>query len=957
MIASVTFGGPPFDFTARLGPLSGSSHSPCKLRPACFYSGRLPKPLVICLLMLSRSFVVCTVAAGVLAIVGAVASAQPKPNVVLILSDDQGWTGLSVQMDPNNLGALSASDFYETPNLEQLAAQGMRFRQAYAAAPNCSPTRASIQTGLSPAALNLTDIVDRGGLFTNGVTDAMYSGNNLVAPLGATRLPDNIESIAQRIKSADSSYVTAHLGKWHLTTPSVQPSQPGGAVPYREGDPSDYGYDVHDGARSNNPINSANDPKEMFSLTDRAMEFMDERAGAGGDDRPFYLQISHYAVHSGDRTLASTKAYYDDKLTIDPGIRHPDGANNTVFAGMTQDLDTTVGELMTYLDSTPDPRNPGHMLAANTYVIYIADNGATEASGSNLPLYDEKASTWEGGIRVPMIVRGPGIAANAVSSVPVISTDLYATVSSLTGSTAALPAHSEAADLSGVLFNGGNLPAGVDSLERGTGDDGELFFHFPHYQHDKGTTPMSAMVDGSGQYKMVRIYGTAGQPTRDYLFDLNSPINSPTQTWESANFNDPRNLANNPAYATVLSSMQQRFDAWVDETDALLPYEVSTPVGVTWRADDNTRSRGLEGPDWRSVSDVDQRSREQWLVDETAGSVTLVDIDPAQSELGSKAYRVDAGGGFKRTFFHVSEINPQSNRLTSTPDTNESATFEFWVRADSLSQGQLLLETGGADRGLSISLGNGDGDGQFDDIRLYASESGAGRAIGVTASLADTNITNEFVHVVAVIAEGPNSSSQTASIYLNGQLAAENSTVIGGGAVDWDGTNEAGLAMVQGGLGGASGPGQGAFSSSGFVGDIALFSFFNYALSAPEVESRFAFEYGFTLGDIDGDGMLGQGDVEVFRDNWLADTTLLSPGGRHSLGDLDGDGQVALADWMLLRQAFLSQGLVAPILTAVPEPSTGLLAVLMGVVLAGRRVRAAYRVKSSPLYLSSLRSL
>lgn len=855
------------------------------------------------------------------------AAGQPKPNVVLILSDDQGWTGLSAQMDPEGLGPLSASDFYETPNLETLAAQGMRFRQAYSAAPNCSPTRASIQTGISPAALNLTDIVDRGGLFTNGVNNNFYSGNDLVAPLGATRMPTNVVSIAQRIKTADASYVTAHFGKWHLTTPSVQPSQPGGAVPYREGDPSDYGYDVHDGARANNPINSADDPKEMFSLTSRALDFIEDRAGAGGDDRPFYLQISHYATHASDRTLAATQAKYDAKLQTAPGVRHPDGANNTTFAGMTEDLDTTVGQVMSYLANTPDPRNPGNMLADNTYVVYVADNGATEASSSNLPLYDEKASTWEGGIRVPMIVRGPGVAANSVSSVPVVSTDLYATLSALAGATAPLPSMSESADLSGLLQNGGALPTGVNPLQRGIGTHGELFFHFPHYQHDKGTTPMSAMVDGDGQYKLVRVYGAAGQPTRDYLFDLNTPITDPLQTWEHVSYNDPRNLANNPAFAPQLTSMQQRFDAWIQEVDASLPYEVNKPVEITWRAEDNSRSRGLEGPDWRSVSDVDQRSREQWLIDSSAGAVTLADISPAQAELGSKAYHVESGGGFKRTFFHVSELDPQSGRLSGPADENNSVSFEFWLRADALDQGQLLLETGGADRGLSLSLGNGDGDGQFNDVRLRAAD--ASHAIVTTASLDNTAITTEFVHLVAVIEEETASAEQSARIYLNGALAAESNLVVGGGMADWDGVNEAGLAMVQGALGGQDGPGAGALGTAGFAGDIAQFGFFNFALTPAEVEKRFAFDFSFLEGDLNGDGVLDAADIARFRQNWLGDTTSLGPSGRFALGDLDSSGRVELADWVLLRQAFINAGQAALVPKSIlaPEPSA---VVLMG---------------------------
>jgi arylsulfatase A-like enzyme len=892
------------------------------------------------------SFWTITVLVAALAVSQAVA--QPKPNIVLILSDDQGWTGLSVQMDPNGLGPLSASDFYETPNLETLASQGMRFRQAYSAAPNCSPTRASIQLGMSPASLNRTDIVDRGGLFTTGVNDSFYSGNDLVAPLGATRLPTNAQSIAQRIKAADSTYMTAHFGKWHLTTPTVQPAQPGGTVPYRAGDPSDYGYDVHDGARANNPINSATDPKEMFSLTSRALDFVDDRVS---DERPFYLQISHYATHASDQTLATTKAKYDAKFANNPGVRHPDGASNTTFAGMTEDLDTTVGQIMSYLANTPDPRNPGHVLADNTFVFYAADNGATETSSSNLPLYYEKASTWEGGIRVPFIVRGPGVAANTVSSVPVISTDLYATISSLAGSTEPLPNHSESANLTGLLMNGGNLAAGTDSLVRGIGANGELFFHFPHYQHDRGTTPMSAMVDGDGRYKLVRVYGAAGQPTKDYLFDLDTPITGPLQTWETVDFDDSRNLANNPAFADQFASMQQRFDAWIQDADASLPYEVGTPVKITWDADDNTHSRGLEGPDWRSVSDVDQRSREQWLIDDSNGPVSIVDISPAQTELGTKAYHVSSNGGFKRTFFHVSELNPQSNRLTGVVDTNDSASFEFWLRADSLSQGQLLLESGGADRGMSISIGNADGDGQFEDVRLRAAEGISNRAIEVTASLAESDITHQFVHLVAVIEENASENTQAARIYINGLLAAESDDVINGATVDWDGINAAGLAMVQGTLGGQNGPGSGALGTAGFAGDIAQMSFFNYALSAAEVEKRFAFDFSFVEGDLNGDGVLDVGDVSRFVENWLGDTTSLSPSGRYSLGDMDNSGFVDLGDWALLRQAFTNAD-SSSLLTAgyvVPEPVNSAMMLTVLPAVASWLFRHVHHPSAAPL--------
>ncbi|TWT77713.1 Arylsulfatase precursor [Posidoniimonas polymericola] len=758
------------------------------------------------------------------------ARGQIKPNFVVILSDDQGWNGLSTPMDPNVVGPNSGSDFYETPNLAALATQGMRFRQAYAAAPNCSPTRASIQLGLNPASINLTDIVGRDDLYNNSAP----SGTDLMEPLTVPRLPvAEVQSIAQRIKAADASYVTAHLGKWHQTTPAVKPSVAGGAVPYRAGDPSDFGYDVHDGARANNPVNSARDPKEIFSLSSRAIDFMDAHAGASGDNAPFYLQVSHYAVHDAPVTLPDSQAKYQDKLATNPGVVHP-GGNSTdrvKYAGMTEDLDTGVGQILDYLANTPDPRNPGMMLKDTTYVIYTSDNGALLQNTNNLPLYDEKATSWEGGVRVPMIVRGPGVAANTVSAVPVVSTDLYATVTSLAGSTAPLPKYADSADFSSVLHNGGELASGEASLVRGSGANGEIFIHFPHYVRD--TTPMSSMVEGDGSFKFVRIYGVGGAST-DYLFDLNRTISGPNDTWETIDPADARNLANNPAYAGQLASMQTRFDAWVQTSDASLPYEIAAPVDIRWNASDNSRNTGFEGPAWRSVTDVDNRPREQMLIETNRGSVELVEID-AQG-LGSHAYRFSCGGGLLRSFFHVSEDSPNASSLTITPDTDDSASFEFWFRSSDLDNGQVLLESGGGARGLSITLGGGDAN---PEVRLRLADNGAGKALVTTASLADADVFDEFVHLVAVVDE-TDAGGQIASLYVNGVLASQSHDVIGGGNVDWDGPGNAGIGMVATVLGGINGPGLAPFGTAGFEGDLARFSFLNTALTPEEVAARFA---------------------------------------------------------------------------------------------------------------------
>ena len=153
------------------------------------------------------------------------------PNIVLILTDDQGWTSTSVQLDPDN--PLSKSDFYQTPCLDALASQGMRFSNAYSSGPVCSPTRSSIQTGKSPAQLQMADIVNGGDLENPEVRFLItYVGEPLSPPLPRTRLPLAEVTIAERIKQANPNYVAAHFAKWHM-----------GLAGSHEVDPPLQGYD------------------------------------------------------------------------------------------------------------------------------------------------------------------------------------------------------------------------------------------------------------------------------------------------------------------------------------------------------------------------------------------------------------------------------------------------------------------------------------------------------------------------------------------------------------------------------------------------------------------------------------------------------------------------------------------------------------------------------------------
>lgn len=398
---------------------------------------------------------------GAAATLWAACGAGAQPNIVLILADDLSWVGTSVQMDPHRPD--SRSDYHSTPALERLASEGMRFTDAYAPHPNCSPTRLAIQTGKSPAQLGMTDIINRG-------SGPFYEGHPMIPPQHIDHIPHGEVTIAELLKEHRPGYVTAHFGKWHLAG----------------GGPGRHGYDQHSGSTSNREGGTrAPDPKRTVSVTTRALDFLRHRRAAG---EPFFLQVSYYAVHLGIHAFDRTIAEFEAKPK---GQRH----DHAGHAAMTHELDEGVERILDALDALD--------LVENTYVVFTSDNGSYHHSGdtrvsSNAPLRGQKASTWEGGIRVPLLVRGPGIDPGSVSRVPVTGTDLYPTIAEWAGVRAELDPDVEGASLAGLLANGGD-----GTLARRFGP---LVWHFPHYQVLKNTKPMSSLRDGD--WKLVKLYET-----------------------------------------------------------------------------------------------------------------------------------------------------------------------------------------------------------------------------------------------------------------------------------------------------------------------------------------------------------------------------------------------------------------------------------------------------------------
>ena len=385
-----------------------------------------------------------------------------RPNFVLLLSDDQGWNGLSVAMDPAVKG--SRSDWHQTPSLERLAREGMRFGRAYAPSPVCAPTRYSLQTGKGPAALRMTKAAPA---FT------AEDGFPLIPPQHVREIADSETTVAELLRRV--GYATAHYGKWHL----------------RGGGPGRHGYDEHDGDTGNQDAErfGGDNPVDLFGMTGRACAFASRQAAAG---RPFLVQMSYHALHYAQQAREATREKYR-RL-------RPDAAQRDVeIAAMTEDLDTAVGRLMGHLDRLG--------IARSTYVVYLSDNGAG-GQGAGSPLAGGKGRLLEGGIRVPMIVRGPGVPAGAVCRVPVVGFDLLPTFCELAG-VGRLPDGVEGGSLTPLFAD---PQAGQVTRRRK-----EIVFHFPHYQ-GRGAGPQSAIL--LGPYKLLHYY----EDDRVLLFDLSKDL-------------------------------------------------------------------------------------------------------------------------------------------------------------------------------------------------------------------------------------------------------------------------------------------------------------------------------------------------------------------------------------------------------------------------------------------------
>ena len=384
------------------------------------------------------------------------------PNIIFMMADDQSWNGTSVQMHPEMEN--SKHPLASTPNLERLAAQSMRFSAAYAPASICSPTRMSLMNGQSPAANHWTK-----------AAPSLKAQHNpkLMPPRSVRSIDESYFTIGEALQSA--GYATAYFGKWHI----------------KGGGPENHGFDVSDGDIGNEYAYEFNDPNpcDIFGMCDRATEFMKINKEAG---KPFFVQLSWHALHAPENALRETKLKYQDKG------RNP---RQVGLLALAENLDTGVGRIIKAVDDLG--------LADNTYVIYTSDNGGGE--GPDSVLAGGKGSVWEGGIRVPLIVRGPGVTADSWCHETVVGYDFYKTFCEM-AQVKDIP--EEAAS----KLEGGSIWELLKNNGKGTvkRPHEHVVFHFPHYQSDDG--PHSSIIHGD--FKLIRFY----DPERSALFNLKEDI-------------------------------------------------------------------------------------------------------------------------------------------------------------------------------------------------------------------------------------------------------------------------------------------------------------------------------------------------------------------------------------------------------------------------------------------------
>ena len=434
------------------------------------------------------------------------ADRSSQPNIVFIMIDDLGWMDLACQ----------GNQLVETPSIDRLAQQGMRFTDNYAAAPVCSPTRAAIMTGKAPARLRIT----------NHLPDQKRFTPNDAALLPAEcvdHLPLEQTTVAELLKR--SGYATAFIGKWHLS--------PRGNAAFH---PEHQGFDINIGGCDFGGPPTFFDPYRIPTLTDREKgEYLPDRLAdetiafmKQHRDQPFFLCLWNYTVHWPMEAPEPLIEKYKDRTG--PGL------NDTRYGAMIEAMDIAIGKILKQIDELS--------LSDNTLVVFTSDNGAFGGVGDNRPLREEKGYLYEGGIRVPLIVRWPGVVApSTVCREPTISMDFFPTLLEAANAQGDVNPDRDGISLMPLL-------RGSASLNRDA-----IYFHYPNYAFHQGNRLGSAVR--AGEYKLIEYFDDGSTE----LYNLKRDI-SETQDLSEQFPDQERHL-------------RELLHAWRKEINAAMPIRTS----------------------------------------------------------------------------------------------------------------------------------------------------------------------------------------------------------------------------------------------------------------------------------------------------------------------------------------------------------------------------------------------
>jgi arylsulfatase A-like enzyme len=440
------------------------------------------------------------VAALALSILPGLARAE-KPNVILVLADDMGAQDLG----------CTGSTFYETPRLDRLASEGMQFTQAYAACPVCSPTRAALMTGRYPARVKITDYIPGARIGKLLPADYLH------------QLPQDEVTIAEAMKEA--GYRTGMYGKWHL-----------GGEGYL---PDSQGFDESDSGQNGRGFAGVDraDP-----VTEKALGFLERNKS-----EPFFLYLPHNLVHTPLLGKESLLPKYEAKVAALPPKTDAERfrperdrqdrrvQDHAVYAAMMADIDAQVGRVLDKLDELK--------LADNTLVIFTSDNGGLSTSEgsptSNAPLRTGKGWVYEGGVRVPLIVRWPGVVKpGSTSNAPVIPTDYFPTILAAAGAPLHPEWHMDGVSLLPLLKQSGELTARP------------LYWHYPHYGN-QGGRPAGAVRDGD--WKLIEFFEEGDLELYNIADDPIEAVNLAAQQPER------------------VQQLHAQLKAWREQVDAKMP--------------------------------------------------------------------------------------------------------------------------------------------------------------------------------------------------------------------------------------------------------------------------------------------------------------------------------------------------------------------------------------------------